>query len=156
MMIRQLTLPLDAGRPRPHVGTSANVERTGHRDLTVSAASRLPEGVRHFDVDIAQVCPRCEQVELVVEGSADPNKPSRYLRNLAERLSIPALVVIHTAGDLEQRFPINMQLWLPPGTETVGNLPTGYRKQDRARLYLKVGWSAYHAILRYVHALHSC
>lgn len=61
---------------------ASNRERTGYRDMTVSAilrsvgtgADSKSDNIRHVDSDFRQTCAKCGQKVVSIEDSADPNK----------------------------------------------------------------------------------
>lgn len=69
-------------------GRDSNVERSSERDLTLSREVRSVPGVRHWDLDMLQVCPYCCDDVVLIESSRDSQKPTRYLRRHAQRLNI--------------------------------------------------------------------
>ena len=74
-------------------------ERTGERDLTVSAWHRsLPDNCSAIDVDFLEYCNRCRAPLAVIElakGHHQTPKPTTVLRHLAETAGIRAYLILY-------------------------------------------------------------
>jgi hypothetical protein len=89
---------------------ASNVERTGKRDMTLSTQLRkvggkdtLSDNVRHKDGDFQQYCHKCKKVLVWMEGSADPNRATTYIRAAAEdtKHTSIAMKVVHHPNDIK-------------------------------------------------------
>lgn len=101
----------------PVVGGPSNIERTGARDLCVSAALRRVPDVRHVDVDFTQYCPLCRKIEVVIEASADPRKASDLARRIARQLDAVTLLIIHRYNDDKHEHPVIISTWNRDGVK---------------------------------------
>jgi hypothetical protein len=99
----------------------------------------VPEGLRHFDVDMVQMCRLCAAPEAVFEASADPGKQTTFLRSVARRMSVPALLVIHQPNDMKLEHPITVTRWDADGFPTSRGVMT---------------WADFHAELLALHEDH--
>lgn len=113
-----IVLPPDSSTLGPPVGGPSNRERSGARDLCVSAALRRIPDVRHVDVDFVQYCPLCRSVEVVIEASSDPRKASDLARRIAKQLTATTLLLIHKYGDDNHEHPVTVSTWKRDGVKT--------------------------------------
>lgn len=127
---------------------ASNIERTGTRDLTFSTFVRHLPGVRHIDIDMVQVCPRCAACEVVAECSSSATKSTTYLRGIAERMRCVALYVRHEPHDLKLEGDVTVWAWSPE---------TGYRERpDRHVVCVHGAWFAeLYDFLLAVHTQHT-
>lgn len=89
----------------------SNQERSGKRDMTISANLRkvgvgsntLSDDIRHKDNDFTQHCAKCSRAIVYIEGSTDPKKATTYIRAQAEDAKHKAWAVriIHYNNDTE-------------------------------------------------------
>ena len=124
---------------------ASNIERTGARDLTLSTFARHIPDVRHVDIDLMQVCPRCDQPEMVMEASSSADKSTVYLRRLAERAQVVAVLVRHQPHDLALERDVTVWAWRPE---------TGYHPtRDRHVVAVHGAW--FPDLLDYMVAIHN-
>lgn len=121
----------------PPVGGPSNRERSGERDLCVSAALRRVPDVRHVDVDFVQYDPLTRAPEVVLEASSDNRKASDLARRFARRMDAYTVLIIHRYKDVHHQHPVTVSCWHPDGTKLV----------DKAEMT----WSEF---LRYLRQLH--
>ena len=103
----------------PPVGGPSNRERSGTRDLCVSAALRRVPDVRHADLDFYQYCPLCRVTEVVLEASSDPRKASDLSRRMGKKIGAHTLLIIHRYGDIEHEHPVTISVWDPSGVKLI-------------------------------------
>ena len=106
----------------------SNIERTGKRDMTLSRNAR-PIGtgtdsldtIRNWDLDLCQVCSRCNRTYIFMESSADPKRASSYTRALAEDVAHRAwaMLIIHHPNDLEGQKPIKRLICWEKGRKVI-------------------------------------
>ena len=92
-----------------NIGTQSNRERTGGRDLGLSAIMRVPKGCRVCDEDAPEVAPcpicnRCALPILKLEASRERRDVwthSRYRRAEMAWENIPAYYLLHDITDKE-------------------------------------------------------
>lgn len=124
----------------PPVGGPSNRERSGERDLCVSAALRRVPDVRHIDVDFVQYDPLTRVPEVVVEASSDARKASDLARRFARRLDAFTVLIIHHYNDNEHKHPVTVSVWTP----------TGKKILTKAEMQ----WSEFISYMRHLHDLH--
>lgn len=124
----------------PPAGGPSNRERSGERDLCVSAALRRIPDVRHIDVDFVQYDPDTRVPEVVIEASSDARKSSDLARRFARRLDAYTVLIIHRYKDVEHRFPVTVSCWDPAGKKIL----------SRAEM----SWRDFIDFMRHLHDLH--
>lgn len=124
----------------PVVGGPSNIERTGTRDLCVSAALRRVPDVRHVDVDFTQYCPLCRKIEVVIEASADPRKASDLARRIARQLDATTLLIIHRYNDDNHEHPVIVTTWSRDGQKVLNKA--------------EISWSEFVDLMHVYHELH--
>lgn len=124
----------------PPVGGPSNRERSGERDLCVSAALRRIPDVRHIDVDFVQYDPATRAPEVVIEASSDPRKASDLARRFARRLDAYTVLLIHRYKDVEHRHPVVISVWDPTGRKILTKA--------------EMTWSDFLDYLRRLHDMH--
>lgn len=124
----------------PPVGGASNRERTGTRDLCVSAALRRVPDVRHIDIDYVQYCNQCRKIEVVMEASSDPRKASDLARRIGKQLTATTLLIIHSDGDEDHQRPVLISTWSPTGLKILSKV--------------EMSWSDYLDLLHGYHELH--
>lgn len=83
------------------IGTDRNAERTGKRHVTqLSRIARQVENVRHYDLDLYQVCPECKYPQLFAEvKSYDAHdKEWEQTRRHADFYGCMAILVVEIPG----------------------------------------------------------
>lgn len=97
-------------------------ERFGTRDLAFSRWHRaIPrDDFTWLDIDHCAYCNGCKQVIYLAELAKDvgqPFKTTTVTRNLANRLGVPALLILYMANDEEQIVSFRVQRIAPTWTE---------------------------------------
>lgn len=97
-------------------------ERFGTRDLAFSRwHRRIPrDDFTWLDIDHCAYCNNCKQVIYLAELARDVGqafKTTTVTRNLANRLGVPALLILYTADQAEQITTFRIQKIAPTWTE---------------------------------------
>lgn len=83
------------------IGTDRNAERTGKRHVTrLSRIARQVENVRHYDLDLYQVCPECKYPQLFAEVKSYDARDKEWeqTRRHADSYGCLAILVVEIPG----------------------------------------------------------